>query len=387
MIKKIGIARVSEFFSFKRPSMRYATIIVIIAFSILSYALTISADEDSSLTSVTVLDGDKVFEVEMKGRTVGDALLLANITLGENDTLSKDIDAELKDDDVVTVKRAKRFYLVTSGKTFEVNTNETTVGDALLADGFQVGKYDEVVPDVTSQLVDGMTVSVTRVFVEIFDVEEEIPFSERVIENPEKEVGYESFIQVGKPGVTVRTFKKVMNEALGVTASLIGETVVSEPVEQIVEIGTKVVTHLTPGKTTDGVPYAAIPTMAQNNSKTYVRGNTAVTPYGTFTFSKKISCKATAYEGSSASNGKWAGMTATGRDPEFGIVAVDPRVIPLNSKIYVESADGGKSWIYGFAVAGDTGGAIKGNRIDLFYNTLSQCYQFGRRNAVVYILD
>lgn len=404
MSNKKGSVFANERISFRGPSKRFIAIIAIVAASILFYGFTPSADEESPLTSVTIVDGENHFEVETKGQTVGDALYVANITLGENDAISKDTEAQLTDGETITISREKTLYLNTSGETYEIRTNAETVGDALLADGFQVGKYDEVIPDVNTPATEGMTVSVTRVYVEIYEVEEEIPFTETTVTNDEKEIGYKRVVQEGKPGVTVRTFKKVSKDGAGITATLIGESIASQPVEQIVEVGTKepaptvqtpadtstntnTVGKLTPGKTADGVPYAAIPTMAQNNMQTSVNGNTAVTAYGTFTFSKVLTCNATAYEGSSASNGKWAGKTATGRVPEYGIVAVDPDVIPLNSKLYIESADGGKSWIYGFAIAGDTGGAIKGNKIDLCYNTLEQCYQFGRRNAVVYVLN
>jgi 3D (Asp-Asp-Asp) domain-containing protein len=70
----------------------------------------------------------------------------------------------------------------------------------------------------------------------------------------------------------------------------------------------------------------------------------------------------------------------------YGIVAVDPSVIPLGSKVYVTSADG--SWTYGVASAEDTGGAIKGNKIDLCYSgSSSDVNGFGRRSCVVYILE
>lgn len=68
-----------------------------------------------------------------------------------------------------------------------------------------------------------------------------------------------------------------------------------------------------------------------------------------------------------------------------GVVAVDPRVIPLGTRLYIASTDGTAD--YGYALPGDTGGAIKGNKIDLFFSTASQVRQFGRRNVTVYILD
>jgi len=399
MINKKGYTHTNETRSFCASSKRFIAIVTLIATSILFYGFTTSADEASPLTSVTIVDGENIFEVETTGHTVNDALMVAGISVKDNDQLSKDASTEISNGDTITVARAKKFYLNTSGTTFEIMTTKETVGDALLADGFQVGKFDEVSPDVNTPISDGMTVSVMRVYVEVYDVNEEIPFTTKTIENPERYQGYRAVIQAGKPGSVVRTFKKVSKEDAGLTATLIGENTLSLPVEQIVEIGTKkgdgvasnVIPNpsaqITPGKTSDGVPYAAIPTMAQRNTVTTVNGNTAVTAYGTFTFSNVLTCKATAYEGSSASNGKWAGKTATGRVPTYGIVAVDPSVIPLNSKLYIESADGGKSWIYGFAIAGDTGGAIKGNKVDLCYNTLDQCYQFGRRDAIVYVLN
>ena len=388
---------------FRGHSKRFIAIISILAASILFYGFTLpSADEDFSLTSVTIIDGETFFEVETTGYTVMDALAVADITVDDDDILSMQPQEPIKDGDTITVTRTKTLYLTTSGKTFEILTTEDTVGDALFADGFLVGKYDEVIPHVDTPVKDGMTVFVTRVYVELLEVTEEIPYAEKTVENHQKPIGHKAVIQAGKKGEVLRTFKKISKEGAGVTATLIGETVIAEAVDEIVEVGTKKTatapngaSYIPPdgsmtlisGKTADGIPHSAMPAMKQNNSKTIISGNTAITAYGTFTFSKRIECKATAYEGSAASNGQWAGQTATGRKPVYGVVAVDPRVIPLNSKLYIESADGGVSWIYGFSVAGDTGGAIKGNRVDLCYHTLDQCYYFGRRDCIVYVLD
>lgn len=94
---------------------------------------------------------------------------------------------------------------------------------------------------------------------------------------------------------------------------------------------------------------------------------------------KIISMEATAYTDDIASQGKWVGQTATGMKPQVGVVAVDPKIIPLGTKLYVEG--------YGEAIAGDTGGAIKGKRIDLFMATRGQAMKYGRRNVKVRILD
>ena len=88
--------------------------------------------------------------------------------------------------------------------------------------------------------------------------------------------------------------------------------------------------------------------------------------------------KATAYDPSAGSR------TASGTRARVGAVAVDPSLIALGSKLYIESTD---SWpSYGYAVAEDTGGAIKGNRIDLFFNSNATANKFGRRTVKVYVL-
>ena len=86
--------------------------------------------------------------------------------------------------------------------------------------------------------------------------------------------------------------------------------------------------------------------------------------------------EATAYTDDVQSQGKWVGQTASGMKPQVGVVAVDPKVIPLGTKLYVEG--------YGNAIAGDTGGVIKGKRLDLFMNTNEECYVWGRKKVKVW---
>ena len=75
--------------------------------------------------------------------------------------------------------------------------------------------------------------------------------------------------------------------------------------------------------------------------------------------------------------------TATGTRVQVGTVAVDRNVIPLGTRMYIVTNDG--SVVYGTAVAEDTG--VRGNIVDLYYNTYSQCISFGRRSCTVYVLS
>ena len=106
-------------------------------------------------------------------------------------------------------------------------------------------------------------------------------------------------------------------------------------------------------------------------------------------YSKVMEMKATAYTASLSDTGKAPGhplfgITATGTKVREGVIAVDPKVIPLHTRVYIEIP--GNTPDYGYAVAEDVGGAIKGNRVDLYYDSQSQADRFGVRKVKVYIL-
>jgi len=96
--------------------------------------------------------------------------------------------------------------------------------------------------------------------------------------------------------------------------------------------------------------------------------------------SRLFHVEATAYDPGPHTNSiTYAGITKLGWRARRGIVAVDPKVIPLRSLVYVEG--------YGLAWTGDTGGAIKGERIDVCFNTTAEALQWGRKNVRVWVLE
>lgn len=96
-------------------------------------------------------------------------------------------------------------------------------------------------------------------------------------------------------------------------------------------------------------------------------------------YKKVMDMTATAYAPGPHDNGKWGNLTYTGGAVKHGIVAVDPTVIPMGTKLWVEG--------YGYALADDQGSAIKGMRIDLAFDTLPEAYQYGIKNVKVYVLE
>ncbi|MCR4693598.1 MAG: G5 domain-containing protein, partial [Firmicutes bacterium] len=161
----------------------------------------------------------------------------------------------------------------------------------------------------------------------------------------------------GQNGLKRATYNITTENGIEIRRELVSAVTVKNPVAQVVAVGT--------------------------GEKKSAKGQKVVAANAgaTLSYLKKITVTATAYTDHSGNK------TASGRMPQYGVIAVDPKVIPLGTRLYVESTDDGKSWTYGYCVAGDTGGAIKGNKIDLFYNTEGECVRFGRRTAIVYVLD
>lgn len=93
-------------------------------------------------------------------------------------------------------------------------------------------------------------------------------------------------------------------------------------------------------------------------------------------YSRVVRVEATAY--SSMEPGMSA-YTATGTLCRYGVIATDPSFIPLGTKVYIPG--------YGYAIAEDTGGAIVGNKIDVAFDTIGECYEFGRQWVDLYIIE
>ncbi|MBR2499603.1 MAG: G5 domain-containing protein, partial [Clostridia bacterium] len=304
---------------------------------------------------VTLHADGKNYKLCTTTETVSKLLEELGITLDKKDLLSCDADAKLENGMEINVIRAKNVSVKVDGKVHNKLTNMATVKDFLDNVCIYLNKYDEVTPALETPITEGLEIKVARVTVETPTVEEAIPFTVVKKQSSEHFKGETVTQQKGVNGLAKNTYRVVKRDGKLVTKTLTNSETIKKATDKIVLVGT--------------------------------REKMGIASRGDLRYKKVITCTATAYDPGVHSNGKWAGITATGRPAGPGIVAVDPKVIPLNSRLYIESTDDGKSWTYGYAIAGDTGGAIKGNRIDLCYSTVAECYQFGRRQCKVYILE
>lgn len=185
--------------------------------------------------------------------------------------------------------------------------------------------------------------------------------------NNQKPDWYENVIQEGSDGEYSETYEIIYQDGVETARQLI-DVVDTQPVPAIIEKGTIA------NFANNSDPVASINTN-DDGSGTITLENGQV-----LTFSEARTMKGTAY---TAGEGKVGTITATGTTVRLGVVAVDRKVLPLGTKVYVVSNDG--QYTYGFAIAEDTG--VRGNMIDLYMNTYNDCIQFGVRDCTVYVLD
>lgn len=333
-------------------------------------ASTVCGFNYSISRTVTLTDGEKApIEIKTTKGDIAKVLKENDIRLKNGDKLNFALDTELTDDMVIEIYRAIPVNITYMGETKQYLTTKRTVSEALSELGLAVKETDIFEPAYNESIESGSAIRVVKTAEEVIEVEENIPYKTVKKINKGLNSGESRIAQEGKEGVKVLSYKVSYEDGTEVSRELVGESVAVEAVDEVKEVA--------PEKPIDNY------TVAMNGSVKASRG-------ASLSYSRAIICNASAYDLSYSSCGKnpgdrGYGITASGMRAQYGVVAVDPSVIPLGTKLYIEAVDG--SWTYGYAVAGDTGGAIKGNRIDLFFNSNAEAMSFGRRQAKVYVLN
>lgn len=289
---------------------------------------------------------------------VNGILLENNIELGIYDKMNLSGTNTVEKGDEIIIRRGKGITVDCDGTLMSTSTTHPTVGEALAENGFFLEEGDYSTPSADTLITDGMNITITRIDTTAEVREETVPF-ETIYKNDSSI--YEGNQKISVKGVNgvIRISENVVYEnGAEISRTEISRETVTEKVDQVVLKGTKKKT-------------AAKSTTSAKTKSASVSGSS-------LNYKKQLSMTATAY--SAFKKGGGYGVTASGMTARYGVVAVDPRVIPLGTKLYIEG--------YGYAVAADTGGAIKGNKIDLcFEKSNSELMAFGRKTVQVYILE
>lgn len=312
--------------------------------------------------NILVDDNGTKMVVTTMGYDVQQALEQLGIAVGEADFINQPPSSPLSGGtslNTVTIKRAVPLTVTSDGETRKIMSWRETVSDVLTDQGLSLGSLDRldgIKPD--ESVIEGMHIRLIRVKDEILTESEVIPYDVLETANNTMNEGETKVLQAGVDGVLNRNFRILYEDGQAVSRTFLAEKVATAPIRQLVEYGTV---------------------------KNFMNSRGDLVRY-----MNTLDMKATSYTSSFVDTGKnpgdsGFGITKTGIVAREGVIAVDPTVIPLGTRVYVEVP--GPAPDYGFAIAADIGSAIKGRLIDVYFDSPQTVRQWGRRSVRVYILN
>ncbi|MFU0800573.1 MAG: 3D domain-containing protein [Xylanivirga thermophila] len=358
-------------------------IVLLIALGLMVGAMTgfaYQASNGSNNKQVLIDDDGQTVEVLTRENTVGEVLERYNIKLDKGDVVTPDLDENLEQDSSITIRRAMPITVVADGQQKEIYLTEGTIKEAIAEAQVKLNENDLVNYALDDNITPRAYVVITRVDNKVLVEKDSIPFKTVTRNNDKLYEGTKKVVQEGKNGELHKEIEVEYRDGLEVNRQLKDEKVAVKPVDKVIEIGTA---KKPEPKTITVASRGASRTKKKTSSvakTTASRGGSRSTQ--TSEASNKSSgevFRATAYTYTCDGGSR----TATGVVPKPGMIAVDPRVIPLKSTVYVEFPKGWEH-LNGYYKAMDTGGAIKGNRIDVFMANESLCRNFGRRSVKIY---
>jgi uncharacterized protein YabE (DUF348 family)/3D (Asp-Asp-Asp) domain-containing protein len=313
-----------------------------------------------------VVDGQETVVVTQQG-VLKHLLDEKAITFGEFDRISLPLDTKLRNGDVIVINHTAPVQLTADGETLTLYTTGKTVAGALEDLNITVGDLDKVTPAPEVELSSGEAIKIVRVTKEFAEETVAIAFDTVTQNDGNLLKGKQQTVQEGKEGSKVIRTERTYEDGALVAEQTVEETVAAESVSKVVAVGTKV----------------PVPTVLSSSSPNVDE----ITKGGVNFGYKKIlnNVTLTAYSADAASTGKDSshpqyGVTSTGTTVTEGrTIAVDKNVIPLGWWVYIEGL--------GFRRAEDTGGSVKGNKVDVYFDSGNYASKFGtKRGYTVYVI-
>ncbi len=267
-------------------------------------------------------------------------------------------------------------YVTNDGKTQEIEFAGGTVEEALVKAGFNPDSYDFVEPALDTVITGTTYIDYVNINYVSGSYTEKIDFETETVYDKTKKQGYTKITQ-GKKGEREISYTETVTNGKVTHKKITGRKTITQPENAVKMIGTKKTTV----KTTTGKKASGLYSVANAISTLIPKMKIELDKNGApIKYKRKMTVRATAYT--------YTGNNcATGVAPQPGYIAVNPKVIPYGTKMYIKSPNG--KIIYGYAVAADTGGFIKNHPtgVDLFMATRGACTNFGVRQMEIYILD
>lgn len=386
-------------------------VIILCLFILIIFAWLLRVSNDFKKVEITYQNGGKLI-VWTKAKQLKNALEKAGIKVKANDLVNPPLTSRLAKDNYVFILPAKKVFMWVDGKILARTTYKNTPKEVLKECGIRLNSYDiiyptpskllsgnrtnfiyfrkarvvylrdgetklkkcfttarsvgeflkeknvalhpkdRVMPKLSASIYSGCKIRIVRIRRAFITKRVLIPYKVVSKRDPSLYIGTRRVAQYGEDGVKEIVILVYYRNNKMTQKSIFSERIIRPPKDEIVVVGTRL----------------------PNYAKQY-----RLASRGQFSGCPVLIVEATAYYPGVASCGRYAnGYTATGMKAGYGVVAVDPALIPMGTHLYVEG--------YGYAIAADRGSVIKGYRIDLCFNTYYEAISYGRRWVKVYIL-
>lgn len=316
---------------------------------------------DCSIHTIKIFDGEKTYTVRSLDNNIALAIEAADITSEDYEVTKTETDDKMTS---VKISYGYPVYITCGDITHEITFFGGSVEEALKDAGFMPDKYDFVEPSLNTVITETTYIDYTNIDYVKSTKTEVIPHSTKKVYTTSLKEGEKKVTREGKDGVKKVTLVEKLVNGVSVETTE-SYKVISKPTTKKISIGKKATTTSTKGH------------ISTLSSKKEIELDENGVPVK---YKSKMKVRATAYTHT-------GNPCSTGVKPQPGYIAVNPKVIPYGTEMFIRTTDG--KYIYGYAVAADTGGFIKRHPtgIDLFFDTKSECRNFGVRTAEIYILD
>lgn len=304
-----------------------------------------AAVAEAATSTIVVHDGSKDLTFRrFAGGTVASFLKANGIQVSPQDRVYPSLDTPVRGSMEIDIEHPKRVWLQDGDGREQITTFARTVAELLAAQGIELGPLDRINVSPQSAVQDEMVIQIQRVTRTVVRSKHPIPFQTVRRKTSDLYAGETRVLTRGVEGwLATQTVTMYVNGRK--TRTVTTRQIISQPVTQVILVGTR--------------PRPDF--VALHPSRDAGVGH----------FLCKLTVVATAYV--------QGGRTATGTPARPGVIAVDPSVIPLGSHVYIPG--------FGEVVAADTGGAIRGDRIDICVATERQAEDWGRRVITIYVLS
>jgi uncharacterized protein YabE (DUF348 family) len=284
-------------------------------------------------TALTLDDGGVTQTLHTTSETLGQALEEHGVVLFVGDEVAPSLQERVAPGLLVTIQRSVPVQLEVDGRTIRTRTLAGNVATVLGQEGIALVGRDRAQPALSEPVHPEMVIRIIRVREELEVEFEKIPFETEWVADPEVEIDNIKLVQQGQPGITKRRYRILYENGQEVERTLEDVWAEQPPINKTMAYGTKIVIR------------------------------TMETPDGPIEYWRKMRVYLTSYMprscGKPPDHPRY-GYTRLGLKLRKGIVAIDPTVIPLKTRMYVPD--------YGRAFAADTGGGVKGKMVDLGYS-------------------